>query len=421
MAKRPNRTRIDQIIEDWSPVLRREFTAAIQGVRDRAQIEQLARMLERGDVSGAVRALGLDPTAFRGLDRAIEQAFEAGGNATAGRLPSFRDPDGLRVVFQFDVRNPVAERWLREQSSTLIRDILDDQRVMIRETLTAGLERGLNPRATALDLAGRVVDGKRTGGLVGLTSSQAGWVRNYEAALRGDNPLQALSRSLRDARFDALVRRYAAAGKAIPPGDIQAMVTAYTNRALRYRAEAIARTETMASVHQAQEESLRQAIESGAIDQNALTFIWRDARDNRVRETHEAMNGQVVRFGELFESPSGARLRYPGDPNAPAAERINCRCWREPKVDFLAAAVDAPDDRPARPPREPTLAAQGVGGPVLRQLERQARSTGSASTIISGEVFEITRVGRPGSTRVQYRHGARYLGRDQAVRLFTDG
>lgn len=57
----------------------------------------------------------------------------------------------------------------------------------------------------------------------------------------------------------------------------------------------------------------------------------------------------------------------------------------------------------------------------LKQLETQARRTGSASQMINGEEFEITRKGKPGSRRVNYRHGSRHLGRDQAERLFPEG
>lgn len=54
---------------------------------------------------------------------------------------------------------------------------------------------------------------------------------------------------------------------------------------------------------------------------------WWTRRDARVRETHRALQGKKVPMASSFVSPSGARLRYPGDPKAPVAERANCRCF----------------------------------------------------------------------------------------------
>lgn len=326
------------LIDQWEPRLQKAFLDSIYNVRNAAQIDQIVKMLERGDDDGALRAIGLDPTQFRVFDKAITDAFEAGGNATAVALPVTRTAEGLKVLFQFNIRNPVAEAWLRNYSATLVKEVVADQVVMARNVLQAGLSVGANPKTTALDLVGRIskATGKREGGLIGLTSSQEEWVRNYAAELSSNNPTAALSRALRDKRFDATVLRAAKEGKALTSAQINTMVTAYKNRALRYRAETIARAETITALHTAQEQAMQQAIQSGAIKQSQVTYIWRTAHDKRVRHTHRTMDGQIKPMGQAFVTGSGAHLMYPGDPSGPAAEVINCRCFREPKVDFLA-------------------------------------------------------------------------------------
>lgn len=53
---------------------------------------------------------------------------------------------------------------------------------------------------------------------------------------------------------------------------------------------------------------------------------WRSMRDTRVRDTHVALNGTKLPITGTFLSPSGSKLRFPGDPRAPIAEVANCRC-----------------------------------------------------------------------------------------------
>src|SRR5438128_2329182 len=144
--------RIDDLIDRFDPVLRRAFLEAIYNLRDQAHVAQIIRMLEAGNLEAAVRAAGLDPVAFRPFDKAITSTFEAGGDATAGIIGTRTLADGFRLTFQFNIRNPAAERWLAERSSTQIAEIISDQRNMVRDYLRIGMERGNNPRTVALDL-----------------------------------------------------------------------------------------------------------------------------------------------------------------------------------------------------------------------------------------------------------------------------
>ena len=329
--------RLDQLLADWESQVRQAFMDAVYALRQAVPLDQLVRMIERGDIDAAIRAVGLNPANLRPLDLAIAQSYEAAGQATAASIPVIMSSDGLRTVFVFNVRNLAAESWLAEHSATLVREIIADQRIMIRQFLEAGLARGDNPRTTALDLIGRVsgVSGRREGGSIGLTASQEEWVRNYEGELRSANPLAALERNLRDRRFDAAVRRAATAGEPIPDSLITKMVTTYRNRALRLRAEAIGRTETLHSLHEAQRQSLAQAVAQG-LAPDTIRQVWRATKDKRTRDAHRVMDGQIRHYGEDFVDGEGISLAFPGDPRAPARTTIQCRCWVEPLVNFLA-------------------------------------------------------------------------------------
>ena len=56
----------------------------------------------------------------------------------------------------------------------------------------------------------------------------------------------------------------------------------------------------------------------------------------RTRLTHAVLDGKTAGLREPFRSPSGAFLMFPGDPSAPGAEIINCRCNLTYRIDFLA-------------------------------------------------------------------------------------
>jgi hypothetical protein len=52
---------------------------------------------------------------------------------------------------------------------------------------------------------------------------------------------------------------------------------------------------------------------------------WIATRDGRTRASHAAVDGEWRRPGSPFDV-GGHQLRYPGDPNGPADETVQCRC-----------------------------------------------------------------------------------------------
>ena len=57
--------------------------------------------------------------------------------------------------------------------------------------------------------------------------------------------------------------------------------------------------------------------------------IWRTAGDSHVRERHQAMEGQEAEIQGRFSNGG----RYPCDPLLSAADRINCRCSCDYRID----------------------------------------------------------------------------------------
>lgn len=86
----------------------------------------------------------------------------------------------------------------------------------------------------------------------------------------------------------------------------------------QYRANMIARTETHGAANYGSDEAAKQ---TGL----PLTREWISAQDERTRETHRAANGTTAPMDGRFKV-GNAELAFPGDPEGPAEEVINCRC-----------------------------------------------------------------------------------------------
>ncbi|MGP9819189.1 phage minor head protein [Salinarimonas sp. NSM] len=347
MARRPSRfNRIRAALDGFEPQVRDAFLAAIQGITAAAQVARIEERIRAGDLEGALRAVGIAASAFAGFEAAIVAAYGAGGTAAVEMLPraAARDVDG--VLIRFDARNLRAETWVREHSSTLITRVVNDQRAAVRVVLDDGLNAGRNPRATALDIVGRVDrrTGRREGGIVGLTEAQARYVVNARAELSSGDPARMrafLERERRDRRFDRTIMRAINEGRPLSPADVDRITGRYSDSLLQLRGETIGRTETLTAVHAAQDEALRQVVDRGQVRADAVTREWRATSGPRTRDSHRAMNGQRVGLDGVFVTPAGHRLRYPGDTSlgAPASETIQCRCTIMQDIDFLAGVT----------------------------------------------------------------------------------
>lgn len=331
-----NRRTLDNLIALMIPEIQELFIQVMQDIADEAILADVVEAIERNDPEAAFKAIGFTPAALSPLLDAIERVYKDAGVITADGFPArIRTPIG-RVAFGFDMRNPTAEFELRTHSSEFITRITDETKANVRTTLERGLLAGNNPRTTALEIVGRVdpVTRKRTGGVIGLTANQESWVANTRRDLEQLSKGY-FTRDLRDKRFDSIVLKAIESGKPLSKVDIDRLITSYKNRALKYRADAISRTETIQGLNRGEWRSYMQAIEEGTLHRNAMRKYWDSSGDSRVRHTHRVLDKKYEKGGlaidEPFISPSGAKLLFPGDTSlgAPADEIIHCRCrWR---------------------------------------------------------------------------------------------
>ena len=120
------------------------------------------------------------------------------------------------------------------------------------------------------------------------------------------------------------------------------------------RASMIARTESGIFYHAG---GRQQMIESGA-----RSHVWISSRDQRVRATHQAADGQCRDIGEAFDV-GAAKLAHPSDPAGPPEEIIACRCTEIPQVGTCSSRSTSAGERSA------------VWKRVIRSIEARERLT----------------------------------------------
>jgi hypothetical protein len=317
------------------------FADSIKSVKNNTQISALQAAVEANDLDQVLRVAGLDRSAFVAFEESVQRAYIEGGVVTASQIGRIPIDDGS-VAFRFNVRAPEAEQWIREHSSKRIVEILDDQREAIKTTLDAGIALGSNPRTTALDIVGRInpATRNREGGIIGLTNQQAGFINNARQELINLDSAY-FTRALRDKRFDATIKKAIETGKPLTNEQITKAITQMENRALRFRGENIARTESLNALRAGQYQAIAQATEVGDIESQDVVRVWNSSGDERTRIDHSIMDGQEVGLDEPFTAPDGSQLMFAGDDSlgAPAEQVINCRCIVDTKIDFIGRAV----------------------------------------------------------------------------------
>lgn len=319
-----------QMLEEHRPIIAEAFLEAVANTVNGASITAISEALGRAEYDLALDLLGLSDEAFETVAESVRGAYRASGRSVSAWIDG---ASAAEIRFQFKPGDPAAAEWLRTKSSRLVSQISSAQRETVREALAEGMERGTNPRTVALDVVGRIPKGanRRSGGIVGLTRKQAQTVQRIQDDLLSGGPKRMrsyLNLKLRDRRFDRTIARAIKAERPLTRTEVDRITGRYADRALKWRADNIARTEANQAFHAAQDHSFRQGIGSGHVQPDKLTKTWHASADDRVRFSHTVLNGQVVGMDDVFVSPIGSMMKHPGDTSLGAvpADIVQCRC-----------------------------------------------------------------------------------------------
>jgi hypothetical protein len=311
-ATTAERERLEALLTALESRLRRAFQTFLDQATDEAVVAQVSERLERGDVDGA---LDLIQPYIDQLGITLPRMYDAAATAETAALVEQIKPLRPTIGISFDPGNPRAAALMRENQLKFVTAFTDAQRAATREALTTGLERG----------QGFIAPSRVFRDSIGLTANQTQQTESYRRALQSADR-NALTRALRDRRFDPSVEAAIDGRRPLTPDKIDTMVGRYRERQLAYRAETIARTESRKVLSEAQVEAMTQTMAATGIQPEDVEKTWLCTLDGRERLTHHMLHGQTRPFAGVFNSVSGAVLRYPGDGAAPASEICNCRC-----------------------------------------------------------------------------------------------
>lgn len=324
---------VEALAASYEPGIAKAILTALEKQGDDIDLDMLAEALATGNLQAVLDMLA---GTLGGVADALQDVVWAGGAYAAAAVPV------RGTVFHFNRLNPVLVDWLQSYTFGLIREVDKGTTEAIRDQLLQGMRSGKGPRQQAKEIkqvvgltqrqANAVANFRKELETFHMRSSAAGWNlgakidrRNQAQVFRPDaqgKPKdKILERRLRDFRYDGQLARSMNEGKALTPAQVDKMVGAYARKYRKYRAETIARTESMRALNMGIQEGWRQAVMEGKVEEHLIRRFWKVARDERLCELCAPIPGynkKGVALGQPFTTPSGPRTLPPVHPS--------CRC-----------------------------------------------------------------------------------------------
>lgn len=286
------------------------------------------------------RGAALRTTLLTGIDAALRPLDTAAGGGAKAPVPLLdRDGEPRQISMSLDTGSERVNQYARNYRLKLAGNMADEQIQTIQSVLQ---DATLNGQAT--DVTARLL--RQT---IGLTPVQAGHVISYRRALTALDP-NALNRALRDARYDRTVRRAIDTDTPLTNDQVNGMVDAYQRRYLAFRAVTIARTEGLRAANNGHVEAVKSYLDQHP--EFTVIKTWMATKDDRTRDDHRGMDGQqVIGLYTPFIAPSGDRVQWPHDENAPLRSVVRCRCtvgfWLVPRTAVAHGGFSLVADQPS--------------------------------------------------------------------------
>lgn len=260
---------------------------AYQIIRESFTDAELAHIAKSGNLDRLfVEVLNQDvlDRAFIPYRQKLRQNIERGFRYAVPELPKAGKIDGV-VSVMFDHLSPTVIDAIRGLETEAINTLQADVKEVSRAFLENGLRDGRAPIVVARELRS----------IIGLAPNQLDAVENFRRMLEeGDR--EALTRQLRDRRFDTVLRRMLGAdGPGLSSAQVETMTSAYNRKFVAFNANVNAQTHTFDSYKVGQKLAWEEADEKGVIPVGFILMRqWIGKDDGRERPEHLAMNNEIV-------------------------------------------------------------------------------------------------------------------------------
>jgi len=260
--------------------LRQAYLTAVGDMTADLNITNMSRAIWDRSLTAAINLVPMNILEEDLTDASLDllrDAMRQAGQGSIELLP------GYVAGYNFDMLNPRAVDWLSVNSASLVTGVTDNTVEALRYILRRSFVDGIPPREAAVFI-------KK---VVGLLPGHATAVYNYRQEL---------------------------VAQGLGPWRTEMLVDKYADRLLAFRAEMIARTETIRAASMGQQEGWRQAVDDGLLDEKRVRREWIVTPDDRLSKHRCApMRGQQRGLEEEFVTGLGNKVLTP--PAGP-----NCRC-----------------------------------------------------------------------------------------------
>lgn len=266
-----------EVADSLEPELREKFLALVKVVAESVPEAQLQAWLEARDFAAIVKA----------FERVVAQSLSFPATTELSGAYAQLVRGGLKtatVSFGFDLVSDLVLDRISQDAGRLIVGVGQDAIESVRTILSQNYLDGLGPRH-----AGRIIRS-----VVGILPQHADAVGRYADQLREQN---------------------------IPEPDRTRTLETYSRRLLAYRAENIARTETIAAAHAGQMEGWLELANRGVLQRHRTRVVWDTKEDDRLCPWCAPMDGQTVELGQMFVATHKGFPEGKPENRGPGSER----------------------------------------------------------------------------------------------------